>query len=197
MKKLLAVFALVAVLGLNAAAQSPVKLSLYDDIAWPQTSKANVVLGLVDNNTPTVHGLDWNFISARSEEMYGLKGALAYVRSYELRGVQGAIYNSAKEVIGAQFGLLNVADTVTGVQWGLVNVSDREVTGAQLGAVNFAQSMTGFQWGLYNQAQNFKGLQLGFVNNITSIDRGLQIGLVNIIKNGGWFPGMVLVNGRF
>ena len=38
------------------------------------------------------------------------------------------------------------------------------------------------------------GLQLGFVNYAKTID-GLQIGLLNIAENG-WFPAMILVNGR-
>ena len=75
MKKLLAVFALLTVLGLNSYA-SPFKLSLFGDIAVPQTEQANVVLGLIDNHTPTVKGVDLNFISARADELY-LEGGMA------------------------------------------------------------------------------------------------------------------------
>ncbi len=57
--------------------------------------------------------------------------------------------------------------------------------------------MKGLQWGFYNQAERLTGLQLGFVNYINRIDKGLQIGLVNIIESNGWLPIMVIVNGRF
>ena len=133
MKKLLASFILVASLGLAASAQSPVKLSLYDTIAWPQTDYTNVSLGLIDNNTPVIHGVDLNFISARAEEMHGLQAAFAYSRSYEMRGLQSAIYTISKDAVGVQWGLLNVSDNLTGVQWGLVNVNDMEALGAQIG----------------------------------------------------------------
>ena len=197
MKKLLSLAAVLMLFTVTAAAQSPLKLSLYDTIAWPQANKVNVSLGLIDNNTPVIKGVDLNFISVRAEEMYGLQAAFAYARSYKMRGFQSAVYSTSKDALGVQWSLLNVADNLTGVQWGLVNVSDTQATGVQFGAVNFSQNMSGIQVGFYNQSQYFKGLQLGFVNNITTIDRGLQLGFVNIIKDGGLFPGMILVNGRF
>ena len=68
--------------------------------------------------------------------------------------------------------------------------------GAQLAAINLSEGyLKGAQLGFYNQAESLTGVQLGFVNNVKNI-HGLQIGLVNIAKNG-WFPVMVLVNGRF
>lgn len=39
------------------------------------------------------------------------------------------------------------------------------------------------------------GVQFGLVNYARTID-GLQVGILNIAENG-YFPAMVLVNGRF
>lgn len=197
-KKVLSLAVFIGVLAVSSyAQQSPVKLSLYDQIAWPKTDKANVVLGLIDSNTPTVYGVDWNLISARAEVMHGYQSAFIYNRANEMVGVHGALYTVANEATGLQWGFVNVADAVTGVQWGFVNISKDNLTGVQAALVNFAQEAKGVQFGLYNQAESFSGLQLGFVNNIRNIDKGLQIGLVNLIQNNGYFPGMILVNGRF
>lgn len=183
MKKLLMLAVLVATLGLSAAAESPIKLSLYDNIAWPKTNHANVVLGIVDANTPTVHGISWVIGSSRADEMYGWSSAYGYARSNTMRGLQGAIYNVTTDAIG--------------LTQGLVDVNKGTFTGLKMGFVNLAQDMTGVQWGFYNQAENFTGLQLGFINNARRVESGLQIGLVNIIKENGWLPVMVIVNGRF
>jgi hypothetical protein len=68
--------------------------------------------------------------------------------------------------------------------------------GAQLGWINWANGdTTGVQWGFVNNANHITGVQLGLVNIAKNI-HGLQVGLVNVAKNG-WFPVMVLVNGRF
>jgi hypothetical protein len=196
MKKLvLAVFAVFTTA--MAFAESPVKLSLFDDIYWPKTNSANVVLGLVDNNTNEVKGVDLNFISARADELTGVQLSWIYARSNKLRGLTHSLVTQTRDAIGVQTGALNLSGNVTGVEWGLINITEREVIGAQIGIVNLAERAQGLQWGIYNQAQDFSGLQLGIVNNITNIEKGLQIGLVNIIKVGGWFPGMLLVNGRF
>ena len=184
MKKLLVLVAMVATLGIAAsAAESPIKLSLYDNIAWPTPNHTNVVLGIVDNNTPTVHGVSLALGSSRTNEMWGLSGASFYARSKELRGVQGALYN--------------VTYDVKGVTFSLVDNNKGSFTGVQLSFVNLANDMKGVQWAFYNQAERLTGLQLGFVNYIKRIDCGLQIGLVNIIEENGWLPIMVLVNGRF
>ena len=183
MKKLLMLAVLVATLGVYAAAESPVKLSLYDNIAWPETNNANIVLGLIDNNTPTVKGVSLAIGSSRVDDLTGASWAWIYARSNKLAGVQWALYD--------------VTNRATGVTFGLVNHNKGAFTGAQLGLVNLANNMKGLQWGFYNQAETLTGLQLGFVNYINRIDRGLQIGLVNIIENNGWLPIMVLVNGKF
>ena len=183
MKKLLMLAVLVATLGLSAAAESPIKLSLYDNIAWPHTNNANVVLGIVDANTPTVHGISWVIGSSRVDQMWGWSSAYIYARSNEMRGLQGALYNVTTDGVG--------------LSHGFVDVNKGTFTGLKSGFVNLGQEMKGVQFGFYNQAETLTGLQFGLVNNSRRVESGLQIGLVNIIKENGWLPFMVIVNGRF
>ena len=184
MKKiLLSLFAAAALAGAAFATESPIKLSLYDTIAWPEVQQTYVVLGLVDNNTPEVTGLNLNFISARADKMVGLQGAFAYSRAYSLRGVHGAIYSLAQDT--------------RGVEWGFINHNTGYIGGVQLGAVNLANEISGVQVGFFNKAESVKGVQFGFVNYAERFEKGIQIGLANMIKQDGQFPFMVLVNGRF
>lgn len=121
-----------------------------------------------------------------------------------------ALPNNTQSVTGVEIGIGSDTASVKGVQWDfvygkagdLVGVQSAllgrvdTLTGAQLNAVNLShQYLTGVQFGFYNQAEELHGVQIGFVNNVQTI-KGLQVGLVNIAKNG-WFPVMVLVNGRF
>lgn len=47
--------------------------------------------------------------------------------------------------------------------------------------------------GWYNQAGLNNGLQLALINYAQKA-KGVQVGIVNIIKEGGQFPIMILVN---
>lgn len=129
--------------------------------------------------------------------LWGKRLALAVpANTQEITGIDFGIGSDAASVAGVQLDLVYAkSDKVTGVQSALVTRANH-FTGAQLGYVNFGDGyLKGVQFGLYNQADELHGLQLGFVNNVKNIN-GLQIGLVNIAKNG-WFPVMVIVNGRF
>jgi hypothetical protein len=66
--------------------------------------------------------------------------------------------------------------------------------------------MKGLQTGAVNYAGTLTGLQLGFVNYAEGADAGVQVGVVNIIRqNTRWFtelpeelaPAMIFVNWRF
>lgn len=104
------------------------------------------------------------------------------------------IYGRNSAMTGLDLGLANhVEGRMKGVQWGLVNLTDAGV-GLQWGVVNLNEGeFEGFQWGWYNQAGLNNGLQLGLVNYARRA-KGVQVGIVNIIKEGGQFPIMILVN---
>ena len=103
--------------------------------------------------------------------------------------------------------VLNYADDYTGIQWAPINYTTGDFIGWQKGFVNYVGgSMKGLQWGLVNYAGNVTGLQFGFVNFAEDGDAGVQVGIVNIIReNQRWFtglpeelaPAMIIVNWRF
>lgn len=172
MKKLAVILALaLAAAPAFAGNTGALKLSLWDKIAVA-----------VPNNTHEVTGLDFG-IGSTTDVVKGVQLDFLFAQTtYELKGVSLSwIINMASEVTGAQAALFSKAENITGAQLGLVNFANK--------------SAAGVQWGFYNQAEYMHGLQLGFVNYARTID-GLQIGLLNIAENG-WFPAMVLVNGRF
>lgn len=172
MKKLALLAALVcAAFPALAGDTGVLKLSL-----WDKTAIA------VPANTQDITGIDFG-IGSNSASVTGIQLDLLMAQTrYELNGVSMAwIVSLANEVRGAQFAMLTVSDTVHGAQLGLVNLNRRD--------------FTGLQFGFFNQAEYANGLQLGFVNYAKNIN-GLQVGILNIAENG-WFPAMVLVNGRF
>lgn len=155
-----------------AATQSGTfKLSLWDHLAIATPANTRDVVGIdfgIGSTTKTVTGLQWDLVWAETQ--------------YELKGLSTAwLVSMANHVQGAQVAAF---------------VKANEVTGVQLGAVNLANSVIGLQVGFFNQTDFLNGLQFGFVNYARDIDRGLQLGLLNVAENG-WVPVMVFANGRF
>ena len=186
MKKLLACLATVLVSTGALAETRPFNLSLTPDIA-------------VYDRSDTIEGLTLSVWGENQQTSLALGIA------------NGAIGQSA----GLSVGILNYADSYKGLQWGLVNYTKQDFAGWQGGflfgvvvsAVNYTGgTMQGFQAGVVNYAGRLTGLQLGVVNYAAAADAGVQIGLVNIVRqNTMWFsglpdelaPGMVIVNWRF
>ena len=108
---------------------------------------------------------------------------------------------------GLSWGLVNYGTDYVGVQLGVVNFVKGDFTGWQDGVVNFTRGrVTGFQSGCVNYAGTLSGLQWGVVNVADKTDGGVQVGLVNVIReNTAWFsefprevaPVMILVNWNF
>ena len=79
--------------------------------------------------------------------------------------------------------------------------------GAQLAwLANYTEkNASGLQWAAFNYAGKLHGLQLGFINYAETADKGLQVGIINIMnQTKKWFgnfpnevaPGMIFVNWR-
>lgn len=118
--------------------------------------------------------------------------------------VNGSTGNSA----GLDWGfILNYADNYKGVKWGFVNYTKQDALGWDAGFVNYTTgTVRGLYTGVVNYVDRLKGVEFGLVNYVDKADSGLQIGIVNIIRNNKtWFsdmpnslaPVMIFVNWRF
>lgn len=96
----------------------------------------------------------------------------------------------------------------SGISLSLLANYSEAYTGAQLAWIaNYSSAkLTGLQWAAFNYAERLHGLQLGFVNFAETSDKGVQVGIINIMNNTkDWFtnfpneiaPAMILVNWRF
>ena len=109
------------------------------------------------------------------------------------------IYGRNSSVRGLDLGLINhtTSGISKGIQWGLVSWNEADFVGWQYNMVNATGgNFKGFQRGFINYARSARGLQLGFVNYVESM-YGLQIGFANIIREGGLFPILPIVNFSF
>jgi hypothetical protein len=106
----------------------------------------------------------------------------------------GVVNGSTGDSSGISLGLLaNYAENYTGAQLAYIaNYSSIEHSGLQLAAFNYAERL--------------HGLQLGFINFAGTSEKGVQVGLINIMnQTKKWFsnfpnevaPGMIFVNWRF
>lgn len=156
----------------KAQKTSPVQLSLFNPIQ------------LVSEDT-AIEGIRFNLIYGKNVSLTGLDiGLVNHTGSGGFKGLQ--------------YGLVNISDaSAKGLQLSAVNFGKGEVVGLQWGGVNTSPDMTGFQYGFVNHAGNMRGFQLGLVNYAESMSKGLQIGFVNIIREGGAFPVFPVVNWSF
>ena len=102
----------------------------------------------------------------------------------------GFVNGSSGESKGLSLGLANYAESYKGVHLGTVNCATGTFVGLQSGLVNYAKEVRGVQFGTVNYAESM---------------HGIQIGVVNIIKDNPWFKefpsklakGFVFVNWSF
>jgi hypothetical protein len=109
------------------------------------------------------------------------------------------IYGKNVEVTGLDIGLVNMTTGLeTGVQWGGVSITDGGFVGWQSNFATISKGKsTGVQWSTVNYHDgHFHGLQVAVVNYATTM-RGIQIGFLNIIKEGGFLPIFPIFNFSF
>lgn len=150
-------------------------------------------------------------------------GALAATQNFQLSLTPDiAIHSRSTQINGVSLGIWS-QNPQSALALGIVNGSTGHSSGLSLGLLaNYAESysgaqlaflanyasgkVSGLQWAAFNYAGSLHGLQLGFINFADTADKGVQIGLINIINaNKRWFgnfpnevaPAMVLVNWRY
>ncbi|SMD38398.1 hypothetical protein SAMN04488029_3785 [Reichenbachiella faecimaris] len=148
--------------------------------------------GLYNINKENVQGAQFaGFGNTVGGNMQGAQfGGFLNTVNGKVRGMQyaGFLNVTVEEVQGAQFaGYMNLADSIHGVQGaGLVNISKKSTKGAQVaGLGNWASDVYGVQIaGLVNRAKHVRGTQIGLINLADTVEKGVTVGLINIVKKG-------------
>jgi hypothetical protein len=115
----------------------------------------------------------------------GLRFNLIYGKNASVTGLDLGFVNYTTEIQkGVQFGALNLTyGGFKGWQDGIVNVTKGNSAGLQTASINYHQG-------------NFVGLQISIVNYAETLE-GLQLGLINIIGEGGFLPFFPVFNFDF
>lgn len=109
------------------------------------------------------------------------------------------LYGKNAGVNGVDLGLVNfTTSNQLGIQWGVVGHTEGKFNGWQNNFVNITKDLfTGLQSGFVNyNSTKVSGLQFAVVNYAATMN-GLQIGLVNIIGEGGFLPVFPIFNFSF
>jgi len=196
-----AVLTLLPAPAARAQDSRPIQLSLVPSVQLfdRSTDVAGLRLAIVGENR-NVTGIDVGFGLLTKGDFAGVSWGLVNLVDGSTQGLQWSLVNYTKgDVAGLQWGWYNQAGPMVGIQWGIANVAGGEFTGWQAGGLNLDQSglTHGFCLGLVNVTDQMKGFQLGLVNVTNSMVSGLQIGIVNIIKDKEKLPVLPLVNWRF
>ncbi len=156
------------------------------------TMRGIQMAGIINKNKGPVNGAQIGGIGNMSfNDLKGVQFAgISNVLSATIQGVQiSGIYNFASKVEGVQFsGIMNQSlDPVKGVQVGGINNLSPDMKGVQFGGI-FNQTlgdMSGVQLsGVMNKTKKLRGVQFGIVNIADTVEAGVQVGLLNIIKKG-------------
>ena len=212
MKKIISIACLMAA-GALAADSTPVMVSLVTPVQAPSRSYdvTGVRLSLIYGDCRHFAGLDIGIANRSATGFVGLGIGGFNIAGGQFYGGEVGLVNWnhhrstswEERSIGAQVGLLNHADTFCGLQDGIANVADNSFVGLQSGILNCAYDVGGVQCGFYfllgvNVAGGtLRGCQIGLLNYADTVDRGVQVGLVNVIARNGWCPVLPIVNGHF
>ena len=138
MKKLLSMLLAVVASASVIFSASPVKVSLWEKIAFPKDDSINGIEIGLGSYTPEVKGLAWNLIYTKTDDCFGYQHAW----------------------------LITFTEIFKGLQTGIINLNSGEIKGVQKGFFNKAVSIKGIQVGFINVAENMEGVQFGFINFI-------------------------------
>lgn len=148
----------------------------------------SIQVGIVNSTTGDFGGLQEGVINCINGNVIGIQNGFINNIGGELFGLQYGLINSIKgNISGLQYGLINSAsEYVAGLQMGILNSTRNYVKGVQWGFINSAMEIQGLQYGFINSTKNLRGLQWGFINSVENVEKGLPIGFLSFVKNGGY-----------
>ena len=143
--------------------------------------------GVINSVGGNVTGIQSGFINSIGGNVNGIQSGLINSTSADFSGLQYGFVNSVgNSFYGIQSGFINSSSSITGIQAGFINSAQATVKGVQCGFINSAEEIRGVQHGFINSAKSLLGLQLGFINSVDKVEKGLPIGLLSFVKNGGY-----------
>ncbi|MDR0733752.1 MAG: hypothetical protein LBF08_06815 [Dysgonamonadaceae bacterium] len=156
---------------------------VHEQFRFPLIGFVNIAGG--NHNSPQTGFFNWN------QNNFGTL-QLSFVNTVggDMAGFQMGFVNTVAGGMGGfQTGFINtVAKSFNGVQLGFVNTAvGKEVKGLQLGLINTTvNKFAGAQISFVNITKKINGLQFGFINYADSIEKGIPIGFLSIVRNGGY-----------
>ena len=212
MKKSIATACMLAAMSVFADT-TPIMVSLLTPVQAPSRDYdvTGFRLSLLYGECREFTGLDISVVGYAGGDFTGLSIGGVNVTGGRMCGGQVGLVNWSNSgemswggrSVGAQIGALNYADTFCGLQDGIVNVSETSFAGLEAGFVNCAKDINGVQcgswlvFGFNFAAGTVYGCQLGLLNYARRMEKGVQIGIVNIIADNGWLPVLPVINGGF
>ena len=198
--------------GRTSAGTTPLMISICNPVQLPSDDYdfAGIDVGLLNGTDGKFSGIALGGMNLTRGRLYGLQVGLFNGSLSDQTtpgscsiGVQKGFVNLSGSFRGWQDGLLNASvGSFEGVQTSFFNGADK-MYGAQFGIVNHANELHGVQLGILygifcgNIADSVTGCQIGLINYATRVDKGVQVGIINIIADNGWAPILPVVNGHF
>jgi hypothetical protein len=131
-------------------------------------------VGLLNWNSGNFSGFQTGFVNTIGENLLGVQGGFLNTAVDGVEGVQAGFINiTAGDTKGIQGGMANITGAFNGIQGGFVNAAIRGGQGVQAGFVNVS-------------LQKLRGAQFGFVNYTDSIEGGIPVGFISVVRNGGY-----------
>ena len=213
--------------GRTSAGTTPLMISICNPVQLPSDDYdvAGLRLSLIYGLCNDFAGIDVGLLNGTDGKFSGIAlGGMNLTRG-RLYGLQVGLFNASLSdqttpgscSIGVQKGFVNLSGSFHGWQDGLLNASVGSFEGVQTSFFNGVDKMYGAQFGIVNHANELHGVQLGIIygifcgniagsvtgcqigliNYATRVDKGVQVGIINIIADNGWAPILPVVNGHF
>ena len=106
--------------------------------------------------------------------------------AFQLAGVTNyTVGNASKGQIAGAVNVTNGAVGITQIA-GAANIATKTVKGVQIaGFANYGhEAVQGVQIGVFNYARNLKGVQVGVINVADTVEKGIPIGVLTVVRNG-------------
>ncbi|MDR0656420.1 MAG: hypothetical protein LBG22_08920 [Treponema sp.] len=179
MKKIIMILALflsISVINFAQENQQDNSANLYtffvniagEQFRYPLIGFVNIASG--NHDLPQIGYFNWN-----RNDFSTLQSGFVNTVCGDMEGLQMGFVNTVvKSFRGGQIGFVNTAagEEASGLQIGFVNTAINRFNGAQLSFVNITKQLN--------------GMQIGIVNYTDSIEQGIPIGLLSIVRNGGY-----------